>query len=65
MGVLHSKMALVTSAFHLAIAILLEAVLMGVTFAKGGLMYSLFLQGLGSRLSTDLAGFLHRRPSLD
>jgi len=34
-------MALVTSPFHLAIAILLEAVLMGVTFAKGGLMYSL------------------------
>jgi hypothetical protein len=36
-----AKMALVTCAFYLAIAILLEAVLMGVTFAKAGLMYSL------------------------
>jgi hypothetical protein len=36
-----AKMALLTCAFYLAIAILLEAVLMGVTFAKGGLMYSL------------------------
>jgi hypothetical protein len=36
-----AKMVVVTCAFYLAIAVLLEAVLMGVTFAKGGMMYSL------------------------
>ena len=36
-----AKTALVTCAFYLGISILLEAVLLGLTFLKGGMMYSL------------------------
>ena len=35
-----AKMALVTCAFYVGISLLLEAVLLGVTFWKGGVMYS-------------------------
>ena len=43
-------MALVTCAFHLAIAILLEAVLMPCDFCERRPDVLAFLQGLGSRL---------------